>query len=324
MSICEGNSFEGHSASGTYIKLAGQTTFGCDSLRILHLEVGKTKNHALSQTICEGEVFEGHRKAGTYRDTFKIDNSCDSIRVLQLQILKKDTVRVTAAICPTETFEQYRFPGQYTDVFKNRQGCDSVRFLTLTHVPPRYSRIAASFCKKGSIEGYNKAGVYTDTLKSLVTGCDSIRTIAIRFENVYQEEEIWAALCGQEAYEAYTESGIYRDTFQRENECDSIRILHLKNLSLYIPNVFSPNDDGRNDHFVIFANDADLIKPEEVSIYDRWGSSVYHSKTVSLSTKLWDGTAQNRPAPEGVYVYFFKFKCQGSLKILKGDITLIR
>ena len=68
--------------------------------------------------------------------------------------------------------------------------------------------------------------------------------------------------------------------------------------TVFVPNAFSPNNDGLNDFFKPFGTGIDSY---EIFIYDRWGELVYEGKTNSGG---WDGKLINDElAPEGVYIY---------------------
>jgi len=87
------------------------------------------------------------------------------------------------------------------------------------------------------------------------------------------------------------------------------------NPELFIPNVFSPNDDGVNDLYRIIYTGQE---PQELVIFDRWGKEIYQTNTVE---EAWNGRLLNgEEAPEGVYFYIFKV---GS-EYFKGELTLMR
>ncbi len=90
----------------------------------------------------------------------------------------------------------------------------------------------------------------------------------------------------------------------------------------FIPNAFTPNDDGRNDNFKLkYRGDTRII---EFSIYNRFGECVYKRE---YSEEGWDGKYKGQLADVGTYYYFIRLIC-GNLgdKILEfsGDVTLIR
>ncbi|WP_443943537.1 Calx-beta domain-containing protein [Pedobacter sp. AW1-32] len=84
-----------------------------------------------------------------------------------------------------------------------------------------------------------------------------------------------------------------------------------------IPNLFTPNGDGRNDTFEI--RGLNQYQETELSIVNRWGNEVYHSRGYQNN---WTGEGLN----EGTYYYLLRAKRAGSNEwtVFKGYITLIR
>ncbi len=87
--------------------------------------------------------------------------------------------------------------------------------------------------------------------------------------------------------------------------------------NIFIPNSFTPNNDGKNDRWRIPF--LDPLFGASVQVYNRFGQRVYYAKEIYTD---WDGTYKNIPQPGGVYVYYINFK--NNRKPLKGNITLIR
>ena len=101
-----------------------------------------------------------------------------------------------------------------------------------------------------------------------------------------------------------------------------------KNRNVYIPNVFSPNGDGPNDEFRVFACRGVSAIPY-VRIFDRWGGLVYEQKDLQPDcfggTRIWDGTAKGKDANQGVYVYVMEVLfLDGFTLLYRGDVTIIR
>lgn len=89
---------------------------------------------------------------------------------------------------------------------------------------------------------------------------------------------------------------------------------------LYMPNAFSPNGDGHNDHYRPM-NTTD-ITGLTLSIYNRWGQRIYYGGTLAAQ---WDGTFNTRPCDAGTYFYQLRYRdCQGVAQTGKGSLTLLR
>lgn len=89
---------------------------------------------------------------------------------------------------------------------------------------------------------------------------------------------------------------------------------------VFIPNVFSPNSDGKNDRFNITLG-KDVIGLD-MQIFDRWGKQVYATNDPK---KGWDGTYNGKDAEIGVYQFLVKVKFRNQqTKTYQGDITLLR
>ncbi|HSF88181.1 MAG TPA: gliding motility-associated C-terminal domain-containing protein, partial [Saprospiraceae bacterium] len=97
------------------------------------------------------------------------------------------------------------------------------------------------------------------------------------------------------------------------------------NNEIYIPNVFSPNDDGINDQFAVSFGSDLVVTAMTGSIFDRWGNLVYSSEEIPFQ---WDGLFAGEEVLPGVYVYHIKcVYLEGSEekeKVYAGDVTVVR
>lgn len=120
-----------------------------------------------------------------------------------------------------------------------------------------------------------------------------------------------------------TESGIYY--VKVINNCgtnsDTLTIEFERcNCTFYIPNSFTPNNNGFNDSFLpVF----DCIFNEyNFMIFNRWGEKVFATTKAADS---WDGTYKGEISPIGVYVYMITYKSEKEdSKTKYGRVTLIR
>ncbi|MEN0002680.1 MAG: gliding motility-associated C-terminal domain-containing protein [Bacteroidota bacterium] len=96
--------------------------------------------------------------------------------------------------------------------------------------------------------------------------------------------------------------------------------------NVYIPNAFSPNGDGDNDVFMIFAGD-DVLLIETFNIFDRWGNLVFQVDDFLPNDEDfgWNGTFEGNANNTGVYVYSVAVRfIDGSTKVFKGDVVLMK
>ncbi|WP_367389758.1 gliding motility-associated C-terminal domain-containing protein [Lewinella sp. LCG006] len=92
-------------------------------------------------------------------------------------------------------------------------------------------------------------------------------------------------------------------------------------VDIFIPNVFSPNNDGTNDELRAFGQH---FIPRRLSIYDRWGGLVHDTQQAPFT---WDGNGLNRRSSgKGVYVVVFEYfnLLSGSIGVTTQDVLLIK
>lgn len=90
----------------------------------------------------------------------------------------------------------------------------------------------------------------------------------------------------------------------------------------FLPNIFTPNNDGTNDHFGFEENYENI--PILIKIYNNRGELVFNSINNNL---LWDGTCKNLPVAEGVYAYTVEiiFEEESNAYLMqKGNVMLLR
>ena len=123
----------------------------------------------------------------------------------------------------------------------------------------------------------------------------------------------------------YNDTGQYVITYTILNEflcadsiIDSLKI--LPNYQTFIPNSFTPNNDGNNDFFKPEMLDNGSVKNYSITIYNKWGGIIFNEENVP-----WDGKNKGKICPIGTYSYnitivdFKKkvFQYTGTVKLLK-------
>jgi gliding motility-associated-like protein len=99
----------------------------------------------------------------------------------------------------------------------------------------------------------------------------------------------------------------------------------VRDVHIYIPNVFTPNGDGMNDIFTIYGN-REVEKIKRLFIYDRWGNAVWQGENFLADGTLgWDGLFRGRLMQPGVMAWVCEVLLKdGTTKTFAGDVTLIR
>ena len=112
---------------------------------------------------------------------------------------------------------------------------------------------------------------------------------------------------------------IYKITLIDSNECESSDNVQIKYDGLiYVPNTFTPDAPINN----IFIPKGGNIRSFEMSVFDRWGSSVFTSNSFDQG---WDGTFKGVKCQVGTYTWKILFgDYNHNKKELVGHINLIR
>ncbi len=88
---------------------------------------------------------------------------------------------------------------------------------------------------------------------------------------------------------------------------------------LYVPNAFSPNNDGKNDVLYVRGN---LILTMYFAVYDRWGQKVFETRDQNTG---WDGTFKGKKLDPAVFGWYLDGTCEVGEKFFKkGNVTLLK
>lgn len=125
-------------------------------------------------------------------------------------------------------------------------------------------------------------------------------------------------------------NSVYTIKVTDENGCSDeaeITIRFRKELAdVFIPNTFSPNDDGINDCLTVYTN-SQVRSIKVLRIYNRWGAQVFERKDFLPNDEAlgWDGYYRGQQVNPDVYVYYTEVELfEGRTVIYKGDITVTR
>jgi hypothetical protein len=112
-------------------------------------------------------------------------------------------------------------------------------------------------------------------------------------------------------------------------------------VTVYVPNTFTPNDDEYNQYFYpVFSS---YYKPEYFlfQIFNRWGELIFESRDTEMRQgspagtgvglyfvkgSSWSGNYKNQPCPQGTYTWRLQYRHSDSMQITDttGHVNLVR
>ena len=108
-----------------------------------------------------------------------------------------------------------------------------------------------------------------------------------------------------------------------ETVMDSVILFECEFCNVYVPNAFSPNDDGRNDTFL--PQSPCELMDYEFLVFDRWGGQLFYSENPEQG---WDGRSRGKTLPPGLYAWALSYTVEANGQAEKrsamGDIMLLR
>ena len=102
-------------------------------------------------------------------------------------------------------------------------------------------------------------------------------------------------------------------------------IVICKDANVFVPNTFSPNNDGSNDVFYVRGRGLDRVK--SLRVFNRWGEIVFEQQNFPVNNPSfgWNGNYKGQKALADVYVYQVEVFCENSQIIrFEGNVALIQ
>jgi len=164
----------------------------------------------------------------------------------------------------------------------------------------------------------DKQGKYTHSFKGH-DQCDSIVHLDLSLSNRL-EDTIYAKIFEGDVYKvgkfSFKTKGTHKANIKSSIGCDSLLYIQLDFFKVYIPNIFSPNNDGYNDFFTMYSGE-ESIEKFEFKIYDRWGGHMFSGQT-------WDGRYKDTALNNGIYTYVLSIHLTDNrTKYLSGSVTIV-
>jgi gliding motility-associated-like protein len=255
---------------------------------------------------------------------------------INLQIFPVDTI-----VCPQQLV-QYRTAD--TGIFTWSPGT----FLNRTDLPNPFaipdSAITYQVILKDSV------GCFADTTDVIIrtfpkptvnAGADTIVTFNTPFvlNPIYSgnmSEYLWSPLTNNlSCDDCPSPTGIalqseeYKIIATSNDGCiavDSIKVfLTCAQSNLFVPTIFTPNNDGKNDLFTPITRGYKVIN--RFTIYNRWGKKVFEKTNVAPNSPelSWNGRNSGVALKNETFVWFLEATCDLGEKLnTKGTVVLVR
>ncbi len=124
-------------------------------------------------------------------------------------------------------------------------------------------------------------------------------------------------------------SGYYVEAFDTVTLCrasDFVVVNVRVDRRVFIPNAFSPNEDGNNDFFTVFADNA-VVQVKSLRVFSRTGSLVYEASGFAPNNQGsgWNGTFRGQELDPGLFVYVAEIEfVDGRTEVFEGDVMLLK
>ena len=335
--------------NGEFIPANSQQIFtlisanGCDSTVIVNVNEVDVINEVISVEICNQTTYnyEGiDYQIGTDTILIFIDSSgCD--KEVQLEVMESPIVEFsldTENSCENENNGSVEISGLIGQGLLYKYSVDGINFIASSRFDSLSSGNYTYFIQDDNNCIYSQ-DFQIDYLPDfeleandaiIPCGSDSIN-IQINPSNLDQNEIDWVWENGNTTNNmiTFSEPGTYN--FIASNRCHTVNesiIVKFEDFDaknyVYVPNAFSPNNDGINDIFKPYINPEMQIIEYTFHIYDRWGNEVFTTQDI---THGWNGKFRNKIGESGVYVW--KLNLNGTvcnrIQIIKekGNFTIV-
>lgn len=219
---------------------------------------------------------------------------------------------IPASICSGAVYtfagNSFQAAGTYQVPFSSIYGCDSTITIQLTLLPQPQAGFDVPASIMLSTPSVNVNSTAQNALSHLYTFSSGDTYTVPDFAHTFLQEGIYSIT-------QLVVNGPCSDTLTRE-------IVVKPDARPYIPNSFSPNNDGIND---VWKPVIAYIKDYSLLVFDRWGERIFESQDIYNG---WNGSWWNnndKPVAQGTYVYKIVYlDYNGKKNELIGHINLIR
>ncbi len=328
--------------AGTTESFIWQNSEGCDSMVVVNVMPLPLDTSRLDLQVCEGGTvtYAGQLLSSGVDEWFPLQNQngCDSLVNVRVTTFPRAEFAITTeASCPNENSGSIYFQmNEGTPPF--RYSLDDGDWQPTAHFTDlaggqHLLRIEdGNGCQTEEVIVVETMPLLIVTMQDATLPCESAElTLAPAIQSGDDGQLSYRWNDGSNFPElTVTTPGSY--SVEVQNLCESqtreIEVrwqeIYLEDY-FYLPNAFSPNDDGVNDRFRILPAEDVVVLEFKLLLFDRWGNLMYRSTDWQDG---WDGDFRTRPLDPGVYVYYVTAKvllCGQETDLeYAGDVALMR
>ena len=295
---------------------------GCDSTHVIELRVENTLTSFEEINICEGDsilVFGNWEStAGFFSEIYTSSFGCDSTASIELSVMPAPASNEQIQICPDDSVfvagQWVDEGGIFTESFPNNNGCDSSHIIEVVVEEDILLNFDLPFIVAKGISKQLEIQVLSD------------------HQNLQYDWFPSAGLSCADCLSPFAnpdETTTYYLTVTDELGCSVTYQLVINvtvNESVFLPTVFSPNNDQVNDELFPQGVEGGATV-RHLMVFDRWGDMVFENKDLELNNPVqgWDGNFRGKKAPAGVYATVMELEwASGRMETIRNGLILLR
>ncbi len=345
--IINGTEYSETNLSGTEI-FPNASVNGCDSTLFVTVSIDQEVMASLTDTLCAGEsitlggmTFDENTPSGSAVvnassaqecDTmfmvnlvfdrnyqFSVAEGCEGDDFVEVTLVSADILNFPISIMNTGDGQTYQTNSLPFSFFVSTAGasaeiidanaCSEVQIFQINvNNNPQLDAILGSIVG----DGFNVSFTSNVSIDSVVWSPSSL---------------VECVNCVSTIASAQDSSMLFLEAYYG-NGCvlfDTLIIAPVASTDIYIPSIFSANNDGSND--VFFVQSESEYELRDFTIYDRWGNRVYYVSSAFTNDPAigWEGDWNGVDLNPGVYVYYFDVEIPGrGVLRFAGNVTLLR
>jgi len=321
---------------------------GCDSIIMVSVTIDQQVNATLVDTLCPGEsinlggmIFDENTPSGQTVVNASSSTECDTLYMVDLVFDRGYDFTVLDACLGDEGVEVILESADILNLPLTIRNTGDGQTYTVNNLP--FSFFVTLDTGSAEIQDANacveqtvfQINVNTNPQLDAILGSIVGNAYNVSYTtNVSVDSVVWSpetlvdcVNCPSTVASSEDTQELYLEVYYG-NDCvlrDTLIIEPLASTDIFIPSIFSANNDGEND--VFFIQSESEYEINEFFIYDRWGNIVYNVNNGFTNDPSigWEGDWDGKDLNPGIYVYYFVVEIPGRGEFTySGDVTLLR